>query len=244
MAENWMSHMVEGEDGGVYAILVDVAHAESMPDRRRPLWCMVQVPLKKPGDNGFGSDAERNTIFEMEDRYAELVSKCGGVYVASIRGCGNIGVHVYVPAGAGEKVAAAAKKCFVGYQIECGDEPDPQWEQYKNILPSPEAAAAIADMQLIQVLQENGDQNEKPRPVDHCIFVPRAKVEEAKARAKAAGFALTGTMDDDDPVGLILTLAHAVTPDEVATWRARLGDIADSLGGEYDGWETVLVKKT
>lgn len=243
MAENWMSHMVEGEDGGVYAILVDVAHADSMPDRKRPLWCMVRVPIKSPGDNGFGSDAERDVIFEMEDQFADHVRKIGGMYVASIRGCGNIGVHAYAPEGAGDRVAAAAKKCFAGYQIEYGDEPDPQWEQYKNILPSPAAAAAIADAQLIQALQDNGDQNEKARPVDHCIFVPKKKVEEAKSRARAAGYSFTDALDREDPVGLILTRSHSVTPDEIATRRAELERIAEALGGNYDGWETILVKK-
>jgi Regulator of ribonuclease activity B len=60
---------------------------------------------------------------------------------------------------------------FDGYKFDIGEQEDPSWNQYLNVLyPSPENLERIANMDLLDRLVEKGDVLAVPREVHHWIY--------------------------------------------------------------------------
>jgi regulator of RNase E activity RraB len=243
MEEHWVGHMLEGEEGTA-SCLINIALAESCPDSGRPLFTMVRIPFKRPGDDGLGADTERDKLGDFEDAMESATKRHGALHVATVRGFGNLDVLFYSPAVAEAALKAVAQDVCKGYKVEVGSEADPAWEQYQNLFPPREAIDSFDDMQLLQVLQEQGDRASRPRPVDHALMLPSADAADQAAKTAARlGYAETDRHTrEGEPLAVCLQLTkqHNVEPETVGAARGELTKVAEDLGGEYDGWQTPL----
>jgi regulator of RNase E activity RraB len=245
MEQQWIGHMMEGDETAL-SCLIDVGLAEVAPDASRPLLTMARIAFKDPLEHGFGSEEEREVLGGFEDAMEERAEKLKAVHGASVRGNGVLDVLFYSPAKAGEAMERMVQEVCRGYEVEVGSGEDPEWEQYENLFPPHEAIMAYQDMQLIMVLQGEGDRADQSRPVDHMLYLPTPQAADtAVKRLRGAGYEETErseTKGEELPVGLQLTRRHNVEPGTIAAARAELTALAEDLGGEYDGWQTPLVK--
>ena len=99
------------------------------------------------------------------------------------------------------------------------------------------------DQKVLDTLRAHGDHLEIPRPVSHWLYFS----SEATARKAAELLAEEGYATEVQPStqeGKWLTLAsHRMRPSAPAIEAVRLDmeSLVESLGGEYDGWETEMV---
>lgn len=243
MSDAWIGHWLETEEGAA-TCLINVALAENCPDPERPLCVMIRIPFREPGEEGMGDQAERDAFSAFEDEIEARAEELNGVHFASVRGMGVLDVWYYAPVKSGEAIADAAREVCDGYEIEVGGQEDAEWEQFQMLFPPPEAIAEYQDSQLIQTLQEQGDRLDKARPVEHVIVLPDdAAATKAAGLAAKLGFSESNRFEWDEEehtVAVELTKSHSVEPETVTEARRALTEIAENLGGEYDGWQTPL----
>ena len=225
MEENWVIYMIETEEGPA-SCLINIGLAEFVPDPSRPVCSLVRIPFKDPGEGGFGTEEERRAISECEDVIAGSLDE-SVIHFAAVTGSGAVDLWFYSDDAGAQKLGDAVREACQGYTVETGSQDDAAWERYLLLFPNDEEIARFQDSNLIRVLQENCDRI------------------EAESRAVAGGFRVTDRTagrSPNLPVGLQLTRSHAVDIETVTVVRERLTALAEELGGEYDGWQTALVK--
>ncbi len=100
--------------------------------------------------------------------------------------------------------------------------------------------------QVLGVLREHGDSLTGVREIDHfAYFVTPQLRARFVDRCLAIGFKLRATTEPSehsDKYGAMIF--HSDMPDEEVLGRitTRLIELAQECGGEYDGWETQVVK--
>ena len=99
---------------------------------------------------------------------------------------------------------------------------------------------------VIAVLIENGDALDQARPIEHWAYFP---TEEGRARFIAyiePRYANIACSMNSEFGGkeYCITFSHTGIPDADAITEitSALSLAADSCGGEYDGWETQVIR--
>ncbi|MDX2132038.1 MAG: DUF695 domain-containing protein [Planctomycetota bacterium] len=245
MDEQWIGHVVEAEEG-VLSCLVNTALGEHAPDASRPCCTLVRVPFAEPGEDGMGSQDERDALHDAEESLGEAIAAYGVLHVATVRGAGVLDLWYYSSTEAATHIGPAAKRAMGERAVEVGSQDDPEWSQYGAMFPPPEAFGQYLDWMLIETLESKGDRLEQERPVDHGVYLPTKEAAAAVERdAARAGFEVTdrGVEEGDEAAYFLqLTRTHAVTMDVVQEMRAMLTEMVESHDGVYDGWATAVVE--
>jgi uncharacterized protein (DUF2237 family) len=245
MAQNWITYPLDSEDG-LSLVGIDVSLGSLAPDASRPACTLVRIAFKKPSDDGLGDSKERDAIGDIEDSLAErLVKQIGAIHVASVRGGGAISMCVYSKARSESAIVSAAREAFAGYAIECSSHPDPKWEMYWDLLPDDDTMREVADMHLVHLLESKGDDLVTPRPVEHFIVFTSAKSADRfrTVAAKHEFECRTGDAPKGGPITIIATREDPVDLESIHEVTSLLANLAETEGGEYDGWETRVVEK-
>jgi regulator of RNase E activity RraB len=238
MAETWIGFQMDMEDDRMATCLFDIGLLEECPDASRPVCAMVRVPFKSPGENGMGTDEERNAIAEFQETLEGSLP--GLAPFARVCGGGNIDLWFYTSEEDADELDAAAASACPGYEVETAYGDDEEWSQYQEMFPTEEDISTYFDHLLIARLEELGDTLATERPVDHAIYVAEEKQAEALATAAARqGMEVSEKSKSDDGTYLVqLTIEHAIDIDTITEMRSRLTELAEEFGGEYDGWQT------
>ena len=99
-----------------------------------------------------------------------------------------------------------------------------------------------ADAQTLGALRDAGADLTRPTEVNYYLYFPtRAAAERAAASARTPEFTAEVSEGADGESWLCLATAQMV-PSESAIRAAttRLKALAESLGGDYDGWEAAV----
>jgi hypothetical protein len=102
---------------------------------------------------------------------------------------------------------------------------------------------------VIERLQEHGDPLEKKRPVFHwAYFSNEASRGQFVADIKDRGFRIANENNVDDPncshpLGVSFERIDNVDWDSINQLTLELYELANVLGGDYDGWETSVEKE-
>jgi len=244
MSDSWAFYFAR-VNGAVSSILTDLSAREHAPDTSRPHLLWAWLPLQVPREDGLSSSEEFDTLNRIEDALTGAVEKVTkGQYVGRITGAGRREYYFYAPKpdNFGEVVAAICAQ-FEGYAPEWGDQPDPAWSQYLELLyPSGRELQRIRNTQVVEALKSHGDSLTKVRPVTHWVyFADEAGRQEARARLTAAGF----SAEDSDntasggrrPLGLRLERTDRVDQDSIDATVFEILDAIENVDADYDGWE-------
>jgi len=131
-----------------------------------------------------------------------------------------------------------------GYVYESSVVKDAKWNfHYKNLLPTALESAHIQSEKIIFMLQEEEDDLEVPRPVEHYIsFATPTQKEKFIERLPFEDFTLKDEISSEDfENGLALIKRHAVTEEEVRKNVEALFEALKTEQGFYEGWSTTLV---
>jgi uncharacterized protein (TIGR01619 family) len=134
---------------------------------------------------------------------------------------------------------------FEGYSFDLGEQSDPLWEQYLNVLyPSPESLQRISNMDLLDELVRQGDVLTVAREVDHWIlFGSELSRTLFRKAASAAGFAIASEseVEDESTFVISVTRKQAIDQNSIDKTVIELLNLSKEFGGDYDGWETPVV---
>lgn len=247
MPESWMPIFRRRTDGLV-SILVDLDYRERCPDPSRSSAAMIAVAFEQPGEHGLGEAADSESIDAVMDTLGpRLASEAGAAYVGRVRGGGEARVWLYSAAEHRDRIERLARQAFAGRQIEVQHRDDPQWDMYIAMTPSPREERVFLDAQVVQQLEEHGDPLTPKRDVRHfAYFADPTAAKKFASRVSGLGFK-TGVekserQDETRPWCVSASRDDSVEHPQISEITGDLAELADELGGEYDGWEAMLVK--
>lgn len=244
MAENWIPY-VRPTDHGPWACIVDVQHREAMPDAQRPLLIIAHITMRDAGPEGLGTVEEAGRLDDAFEAPLAKFAACNAVFVARSRAGGRMSFCIYAPAAAADKVEDLIRAAFPRDVLEFERRDDPQWQVYRDLLPTREEERHVLDAQVVTTLQEHGDPLTPKRDVRHfAYFRAEGQAVRFAQQGRDEGFKAEITPPDaEQPLFcVVLSRNDAVTLDEIVPITTMLSEWAEALGGEYDGWEAALVR--
>ena len=246
MGDRWDFYLCKLNDLAA-SIYLNLALAETAPDKEKPNLLWLWVEMKWPSDDGLSSNSEFDTLCEIEDQITEAVkSRFDAAYCGRITTDGRREFYFYAasPLRLEQAVEEALAK-FKGYEFECGSKPDPEWKQYFDVLyPSEETRQCMENRRVLHVLEKNGDTLQRPRDVWHWIyFRTDAARKEFLVAAIPLQYRLQSESDNEDkplPKEICIVRFQSVKQNEIDDAVTELFRLAKAHGGEYDGWETQM----
>lgn len=245
MTSNWDFYQssVGGKSASVY---LDLGLKQGAPDIKRPVIVVLWLYLRHPDPtHGMASEAEFDTLAEIEDRLALIFKEqYGAVYAGRVTTEGRREFYFYtVASGQLEAVVKAAMAPFPGYVVDAWAQPDAHWKQYLDVLyPSGRALRFMADKEQVDALARRGDSPAVARMVTHCSRFANATDRAAFTLAlELAGFEVASLADgssaDSRPFALRYRIAQTPTLTVMNASSTRLARLSEHHGGVYGGWE-------
>lgn len=248
MSDNWNVYFTEVE-GRPATIMVDLGLAPGGPQADRPFLFRLKLQVLKPTPDGFPSNEENATLHALEDKLESIVCKAlDAVYVGRITCDGSRDFFYYhnaearIPALMSELAALLKRR---GFEADGGREDG--WEGYFDFLyPSAIEYQVMMNESVLNNLMEHGDDLQTARPINHFVYFLTPAARDAFVRdAARKGYALERNLDatkDSPRPGALLVHTAPATHDVLREATIDLFQLAEKHDGEYDGFETVVVK--
>ncbi len=122
---------------------------------------------------------------------------------------------------------------------------DSKWDfHYRNLTPTELELCHIQSEKIIFLLQEEGDNLEIPRTVEHYVsFTTPTQKNRFINLLDIEGFSFKDEISSDEfEHGVALVKTHAVTSDEVQKVVNELFEVIKKEQGYYEGWSTLLAQ--
>ncbi len=249
MQEFWEAYM-KPLDGRPAAVSFNAEAADMLREDNGGMGFVgfVKVKLKRPTERGLVDAAEHDDIGFVEDRLElEALRYRIGKYVGRIVTGGEVTFVYYLKYDFEWPDAVDAAMEAFDYTYETGSRMDMEWEVYRKLLyPTPKEWQMIHNHHTCDRLREAGDDLRQPRAVEHTAYFPSSRNrDDFTAAVEKEGFRLQRTPEPADGVpqyGAVFYRIDVPHYYEIDDLTLHLIDLAESFGGEYDGWETSLVK--
>ena len=213
----------------------------------------ITIELKNPDENGFSTN-ERPAIYAIEDQILRPLQSDKDILVAVLTARGEVTWYFYsqAPEALQERLSATWDSSMgYTYQVECSE--DKLWNFFlKGLYPNIYEKQTIYNREILFACQENEDQVEVPRPIEHWLyFDTEQNMLSAIEKAAALGFTVYSSKkvvpeegkEVQEDLGYCLILSKENTPVQIDGDTWDLIDIALDTHGNYDSWETILVTK-
>lgn len=247
MTENWKNYFCN-VNSKLASIALNLGLNEEAPIASKPWLLWVWVYLQHPRSDGLSDQSEFETISAIEDALLiRLVSTCQAVEAGRITTDGHREFYFYGESADGfEAAIRAVMGNFSRYKFDLGKQHEPDWNQYRNVLyPSEESMERIKNMDVLEVLQKNGDTLEPVRDVHHWIFFKTSNDRRLFGeQVRELGYKVEGESEDlkkEFPYSVQIVRDQSVTPGEIDDAVLELFRLAKELDGEYDGWEAQVI---
>ena len=240
-------------DDAAAMIRVNFWFQAEAPLERAPQLHWATVEMLDPGEHGMGTDAEAALLWSIEDQIAEEAKKAGLYFVGVLRNHGRWQLTFYGPSDMTERLTQTTADAAGTRKQVVGGKEDADWSYFRDfLLPDAERAAWISDRKLVDQLRSHGDSLKAPRRVDHWVYFATREGRDAFEREmRARGFDVEQKSDTDvlgDPsalqFGVQIHRVDSVMLEDIHRVVVELSDLADANGGDYDGWETQVIRDT
>jgi regulator of RNase E activity RraB len=244
--DRWECYLFQTKDGPVSNFVNLDA------DKRQdglPIRYLVKIRINEPREHGFPTKDEDTVLWELEDVLEKCVhSGKHGYYVGRSTHAGQRTFCYYMrnESTLKETDIENAIARFAQYVPQCTRKYDDKWEYYHDYLyPSPEEMQCIQNRMVVDSLVKNGDSLESPRETDHWIyFSDPSQRNRYRDETVALGFKTREERRLDD--GRYCLQIHRVDKVDYRSINnvvLTLFRLAEKYNGEYDGWETFVVKE-
>lgn len=247
MSDDWDFYFLRVDDKPA-SIFVDLGIALEAPIAALPYLAYLRLYMKAPRPDGLSSREEFDALIAIEDAIkAVLVGTAGTRYVGRNTSDGVRDFYFYAARAEGwDSCARAVMTPFAAYEFESGCRSDPEWKTYFEFLyPSDRDRQRIENRRVCDALSERGDALTEKREIDHWAYFPDAAARSSFIeQAAELGFRLRVTHEPEKPgdrFGVQLYRIDVPALEAIDDVTLPLFELATALGGDYDGWETVLV---
>jgi uncharacterized protein (TIGR01619 family) len=247
---DWAIYLTTLDENQLASILVDLSLTQIAPIEDQTNLICVSIQMNFPREDGLSSSEESRILNQIEDEIiSSLTEQIEAVYVGRINSEGKIRSHFYSGEEKEEleKTISNVKSKYHNYKIEIEDIEDKDWSIYFEVLyPHPIEMQSIQNTKVIKNLEKHGDSLEKERLVEHWIyFKTETDREQFLNEIKDKGFEVVekdNTDDDELKFSLQLSRLDKVDYQSVDDYVLYLWETAQDFNGDYDGWETFVIR--
>ncbi len=246
--EHWEFYFAD-DDGDTVSNFYDHGISKKLENLPFTQAFYLTVPLKHPGESGMTTRAEFNSLLKLEDKFINRVKAVNGVYLGRRTGHGQR-VFLGLLPSADSKLQKKLLKLFVdkGYDAEISVNYDPDKNVYwKFLYPDADSWRVLNDMKVLSELRAHNDDETKARDVDHWSYFPDEKTAKLFAdRLGNAGYTVKGILPPDGEITewCVRSLHNGtMLLNDITHHTLAHSRFAEELGGNYDGWETIIVSK-
>ncbi len=213
-----------------------------------PSLAKLRLAYKSPRDDGLPTNEEFEPVNAIEDRIEAFSNEGNDWYVGRVTVGGHRIYYVYTSRDEASWMKFMEKLgTESGYDIRLAYRDDPDHKAYRDDLyPTPDDWQVIKDLQVIENLKSHGDDGSKPRKVDHWIYFDN--------KASSVDFIIWAENDrfneepehshetDDGKYCVRLSHHGMMRIGDISSHTIALRRKAAEYGGDYDGWETPILK--
>jgi hypothetical protein len=247
--ENWDVYLAQYEKGPG-SVTLNMELINRAPLLELPFILITGVKAKQCDPNGFPIQAEFSTLYKISDSIIAVVNRFTKTEVVGSFSyqCERL-EYIYVKDTVylRSKLETAYKKLFPDYTHYIKLRTDKEWAAYKEFLyPNEETMEYMANQKVISQLVAGGDPLIKPRQVDHWIYF-----QTKQDRDRFIKYAKKNTFKIENenylkgvklPYQLRISRTDNVDLVSITKVTLQLKKEATKLMGDYDGWETFIVK--
>lgn len=207
----------------------------------------VEVAIKDPTEAGMPRGDEFNALSKLDDALEAALVRLGGIYVGRITVAGRRYFYFYLDENEAEARDAAmrAAKPF-GYAPQLQWKHDPEKARYwTDLYPTADDWCVIKDMDVLDALQEAGDNADISRTVEHWAYFEAEPAANAfRAWLQSQGFTFkSSSQEENGRVCVTFTHEGVMHLADITNRTIRCRRKAEELGGDYDGWETSVERE-
>lgn len=229
-------------------IFVDVGVSESISNAPESL-AKLRLTYKNPRPDGLPTREEYEPVKKVEDSLGDFAEKNEDWYVGRVTVGGYRIFYTYTDRDEGdwkEFIEKLSEKS--GYEIRLSFKEDRDHTGYhEDLYPTDADWQVIKDLKVIETLNERGDDGKESRRIDHWLYFPnKQSAADFLIWAESNGFTEDSEHShntDDGEYCVRLYHRGTVTLSDITNHTIRLQAKAKEHGGNYDGWETPVIKQ-
>ncbi|MEM6313780.1 MAG: DUF695 domain-containing protein [Planctomycetota bacterium] len=233
-------------DDEVGHVMMNPNYCKLAPIAALPQMLRVILTMNEVGESGYGSDREGEEMAAAEDALRELAHQRGVGFPGRVRLPGRWDFYFYTAPTVDARALCDEIQSIGQRTISAEVADDPAWAWFADIAPKPEDWDAITTAKVCERLAVQGDNGEEPRSIRHWVyFGDDAGRRGFEADATAERFITVGQRDGcsgDFAFGLQVERVDQATFPEISEVTDQLRSLADRHNGDYDGWESPVVK--
>lgn len=246
MTDDWDFYFLRVDDKPA-SIYVDLGAYSSAPNPKMPHMAYVRLHMREPRDDGLSSQAEFDALITVEDALKAALVNTETEYVGrcTTNSCRDFFFYVSTPQAWPARVSTCMRS-FVDYRYEADTREEPDWSSYFSYLyPSDADRQTIENRRVCEALERNGDKLSEPREIDHwAYFNDEESLNAYVAEARQLGFEVRAV---SAPGGTHNKHCAQLWRSDIPAFNSiddvtlPLFNLATKNGGEYDGWESIVV---
>lgn len=236
-------------DGGPGSVILNMSVKGRAPVSKFPYVLVTGVTYKDCGPEGFPSQDEFPKLHIIHDSVQAVIKSVTSFINAGsfTHQCERLDyVYVSDTQNLRKRLEELYNKRFSNYKPYINIKEDKKWEYYLSFLyPNEQTLNYMGDVKVVESLSKAGDKLEKPRQVDHYIYF-----KEKKDRDEFVEFIVKEKYKIEDKsfnkankqYSALISRVDKVDISSINEITEYLRKIAIRFKGDYDGWETFVIK--
>ena len=247
--ENWDAYLAQYPKGPGSTVL-DMELKNKAPFKDFPFLLKTGVSFKHCTDQGMPTDSMFATLYTISDSVKAVVSlhKKNILAGSFTYQCSRYDYYYLSDTlGIREELNSMYANHFPAYEALVMLREDKPWEAYLQFLyPNEETREYMSNQQLVMQLQQAGDNLQQERQVDHWLYFATEKDRDCfVSYVQQNGFSIEGKNKTDQPGKswqLHVSRTDKVDLAAISKLTMILRKEAARCRGDYDGWETFVIK--
>ncbi|HEX7070662.1 MAG TPA: DUF695 domain-containing protein [Rhodothermales bacterium] len=248
MSDDWDFYFCRVDDEPA-SIFVDLGLARDAPLDDRPHMAYVRVYMRSPRSDGLSSQEEFDALVRLENSLTSALSADHRTTYVGRNTCGGCRDFYFYTDDPNDWTPRVSKALgdFSQYDYEAGSHLDSEWKTYFDFLyPSPDDMQRFQNRRVCETLEQKGDSLSEPREIDHWAYFPDEAGRANFLRVVGSqGFTvreLSLSEDRENPFGVRFFRVDVPSFENIDDVTLPLHRAAIASGGDYDGWETRVVR--
>ena len=248
--DQWDVYLAQYEKG-VGSTLINMSLKGTAPMKECPFLLKTGVKaINCPPDGLIHQGDELQVIYAISDKMKSIIDFTGKNRQAGTFSyqCARTDYYYVNDTDNIRKLLTAAyKKYFPKYEYTIEIKEDRNWDAYLQFLyPNDETKESMENSKVILGLTNAGDNLTKPRQVDHWLYFKKAADRNSfityatreKFKIESTGSVQASAL----PFKLQISRIDMVDLPSITAITQQLRKKAKELNGDYDGWETFVIK--
>lgn len=247
--DTWDAYLAQYEKG-IGSTLINMSAKAYAPDIHFPFIVITGVKFKGCSTDGMPSTEQFPELYAITDSANLAISlTTTTIHVGTFTyQCERLDYfYVKDTIGLRSAISAVYSRAFTAYQPYLNIKTDKKWEAYLDFLyPNEEVFEFMQNQKVLFNLEEKGDKLDKARQVDHWAYFTTEKDRDCFIPyLTKAGFKIETkekTKDKPKPYQLRFSRTDKILLTEISKLTLVLKKEAEKCNGDYDGWETFVIK--